>query len=134
MTPAATCPYMAEPWFALLAAHCASKRHYEVAAQLGISTTALSMVLRGHGPYGTGAAGTARIAQRVQHAFGTRECPHLTRESEGAQPVFIDAARCRRIAHRAPPTQSPRDMQHWRACRQCPHFQPATSPTKEVTP
>ena len=126
--------YMREACFALLAAQCTKQRHYAVAAQLGISTTALSLVLRGHGPYGTGAASTARIAQRVLRAFGSYPCPHLTREAEVRQPVLVDAAFCRRTALTAPPTTSPRQMQLWRACRQCPMRPQRTSvPTPPIT-
>ncbi|MDH0420765.1 hypothetical protein N7405_15385, partial [Delftia tsuruhatensis] len=61
--------YQSEPWFALLDERTrqpgAVRAH--IAQRLGISRSALSQVLNGSGAYGSGAASTARIADRVQH-------------------------------------------------------------------
>lgn len=117
MSPALA--YMSEPWFALLQSRTEGQQRTQVAKQLGISAGALSQVLNGSGEYGKGTASTARIADKVVHTYGRYVCPHLTEEAGGEQQV-ITAEQCRGYAHRAAP-RTPRDMQHWQACRQCPH-------------
>ncbi|SDD57070.1 hypothetical protein SAMN05192589_107138 [Paracidovorax valerianellae] len=114
------CDYMQQPWFALLSSRCEGAKRTDVARQLGISGAALSQVLNGSGKYGEGKASTAHIASRVEHTFGRYTCPHLTEEA-GGEPQAVSAEQCRAFAHRSPPTGSPRAMQHWQACRQCPH-------------
>lgn len=117
MTPS----YMGEPWFVLLQARTGlGIVRARVAKKLGISAAALSQVLNGSGAYGSGAASTSRIAERVVHTFGRYACPHLSQES-GGEEVEITADQCKGYAHRAAPTGSPRDMQHWQACQQCKH-------------
>jgi hypothetical protein len=99
----------------------------QVARQLGISAAALSQVLNGSGCYGDGTAKTDRIADKVVHTFGRYSCPHLTAESGGDDQV-ITAEQCRSYAHREAPTSSPREMQHWQACRQCKHRDASAPP------
>lgn len=125
-------PYMQEPWFLLLTDRCKGAVRARIAAQLGISNTALSMVMNGTGPYGDGSASTTRFAERVVHTFGRYACPHLTAEAGGEECV-ITADQCRGYAHRSPPTGSPRAMQHWQACRHC-HHREASAPPIEKTP
>lgn len=125
-------PYMQEPWFLLLTDRCKGAVRARIAAQLGVSNTALSMVINGTGPYGDGSASTARFAERVVHTFGRYACPHLTAEAGGEECV-ITADQCRGYAHRPPPTGSPRAMQHWQACRQC-HHREASAPPVEKPP
>lgn len=124
-------PYMQEPWFELLLERCKGAVRARVAAQLGISSTALSMVINGTGPYGDGSASTLRIAERVRHTFGRYVCPHLTEEA-GGEPHEVTAEQCRAHAHCAPPTGSPRAMQHWQACRQCAHRAASAPPIERV--
>lgn len=112
--------YMNEGWFALLRSRCEGMSKASIARQLDISGGALSQVLNATGKYGTGEASTSRIADRVVHTFGRYSCPHLSEEAGGVEQV-ITAEQCRAFAHRAAPTGSPRDMQHWQACRVCPH-------------
>lgn len=128
------CQYMHEPWFALLGSRTEGTPRSHVARQLGISPAALSQVLNGSGKYGTGEASTAHIAERVAHTFGRYCCPHLTAEAGGEEQV-VSAEQCRAFAHRPAPTGSPRDMQHWQACRQCPHKAASAPPVpREVIP
>lgn len=115
-----TLSYQQEPWFALLLSRTDGTQRSQVAKQLGISPATLSQVLNGSGLYGTGQASTERIADKVTHTFGRYTCPHLTEEAAG-EPQVVTAEQCRGYAHSAPPTGSPRAMQHWQACRQCPH-------------
>ena len=122
-----TCPYMSAPWFALLRQRCEGAVQTHIARQLGISATTLNMVLNGTGPYGSGAAKTDRVADRVLHTFGRYPCPHLTEEAGGEERV-VTAEQCRAYAHRPAPTAGPRDMQHWQACRQCKHLAASAPP------
>ena len=121
--------YMSEAWFALLRSRVdqpgAVRAH--IAKLLGIGPAALSQVLNASGQYGTGAASTERIANRVIHTFGRYECPHLTDEAGGVAQV-ITAEQCRSYAHRAAPT-APREMKHWQACHQCKHMAMSAPPT-----
>lgn len=113
--------YQNEPWFALLKGVCERMQRKQVAATLGVSAPTLSQVLNASGKYGTGEAGTDKVAERVIHHFGRYECPYLT-EQNGHSEV-IDADTCRTHAHRSAPVGSPRAMQHWQACNQCVHKQ-----------
>ena len=124
-------PYMLEPWFLLLTERCQGAVRKRIAEQLGISSTALSMVINGTGPYGAGSASTERFAERVVHTFGRYACPHLTAEAGGEECV-ITADQCRGHAHRPPPTGSPRAMQHWQACRQCHHREASAPPVERI--
>lgn len=121
MSPA----YMLEPWYELLRTACAGSSRSALAQQLGVAAPTISLVLNGRGLYGTGAASTARIAERVVHLLGSYACPHLS-EQHGTEWV-ITGAQCRAYAHRAPPTGSPRDLAHWQACRSCMH-RPLSAP------
>ena len=126
--------YMSESWFVLLLTRCNGTPRSKVALQLGISPAALSQVLNASGKYGTGEASTERIAERVTHTFGRYACPHLTGEMGGEEQV-ITADQCRAFAHRPAPTGSPRDMQHWQACRTCPHKAASAPPVaREAKP
>ena len=120
-------PYMSESWFELLQKRTEGQKRTQVAKTLGISPATLSQVLNGSGEYGKGTASTARVADKVIHTFGRYVCPHLT-EEEGGDERVITAEQCRAIAHRSPPTASPRDMQHWQACRKCPHREASAPP------
>jgi hypothetical protein len=124
--------YMQADWYLLLQQRCQGAVQGQIAKALGISGTALSMVLNGTGPYGDGSASTVRIADRVRHTYGRYVCPHLTEES-GGEPQDVTAEQCRAYAHCPPPTGSPRAMQHWQACRQCAH-RAASAPPVERTP
>nr|WP_315237680.1 hypothetical protein [uncultured Albidiferax sp.] len=114
--------YMAEPWFALMQAACAASSRKEVAVALAVSPPVVSQVLNATGKYGAGLAKTDKLAERVLHTYGRYPCPHLTEQSATpAEPVVVTADECRAYAHRPAPAGSPRDMQHWQACLQCPH-------------
>ena len=130
MTPPLS--YQQEPWFALLLSRTQGTPRNQIVKQLGISPATLSQVLNGSGEYGKGKASTARIADKVLHTFGRYTCPHLTEEA-GGEPQTVTAEQCRAFAHSPPPTGSPRAMQHWQACRRCPHRE-ASAPPVERSP
>lgn len=123
-------PYMDEAWFALLEQACRQSSRTEMARRLGVAQPTVCQVLNGSGLYGTGQAGTARIAEKVVHLLGQYACPHLS-EQNGMQRV-ISADECRVYAHRNPPIGSPRDLAHWQACRKCPHFALSAPPAERV--
>ncbi len=116
-----TVTYQQQPWFALLERTCDAMPRKQVAEILGVSAPTLSQVLNASGKYGTGEAGTDKVAERVVHHFGRYECPYLTEQN--GQSHVIDADDCRFHAHRPAPIGSPRDLQHWQACNQCIHKQ-----------
>lgn len=128
--------YRTEPWFALLEGAAKSMSRKDVATALGVSPPVISQVLNGKGKYGTGQASTERVAERVLHTFGRFPCPHLGEQSGfGPDSHVITAEQCRAYAHRAAPTGSPRDMQHWQACQTCPHKAHTAPPQpREVKP
>lgn len=111
--------YRNQPWFALLQEVSSRMQRKQVATILDVSPPTLSQVLNSSGKYGTGEAKTDKVAERVIHHFGRYECPYLTEQN--GQSEVIDADTCRTHAHRAAPAGSPRDMQFWQACNQCPH-------------
>jgi hypothetical protein len=129
----AMAPYMAEPWFRLLRDACGQLGSAEMARRLGVSGPLISQVLNASGLYGSGAASTARLAERVMHTLGSYECPHLC-EQYGASRV-ISAAQCRAYAHRPPPTGSPLDLAHWQSCQACGHRALSAPPQpREIKP
>lgn len=114
-----TADYRDEQWFEVLQVALKGRQRKDIAAELGISAPALSQVLNRSGKYGSGAARTDRIAERVVHVYGRYECPHLSEQAGEVRIVTGDD--CRIYAHRPAPIGSPRDMQHWQACNACAH-------------
>lgn len=129
--PVKVMPYMDDPRFAMLQAACEREDQRKVAARIGCSDSVISQVMRGTGAYGSGAASPARLFDKVEHKFGSYECPHLTEVY--SEPRVITAAECRAYAHRATaPTSSPGLMDHWRACAACPHKPLSAPPVPKV--
>lgn len=97
-------------WFELLvkaaAAHPAGIQG--VADDLGVSRTAISLVLGGKYP-----ARTNKIAAKVIDQYARHTCPHTG--------VEISHAECRSLSTSAVPTSSPQAMRYWRVCRTCNH-------------
>ena len=79
-----------------------------VAERVGLSRTAVSLLLDGKYP-----ASTARVEQKIFAALGRVQCPHLA--------VEISSAECAIYHGVDAPTSSPLAMRHWRACQECPH-------------
>lgn len=106
-------------WFELLQKAVAEHKRgvAGVAEQIGVSRTSLSLILGGKYP-----AKTDRIAARVLNTYARTACPHLGET--------LTQAQCRGFAIRSAPTNSPRDMRHWRACQGCP-LKPAHPPEGE---
>lgn len=97
-------------WLALLtnAAEAHERGIAGVAEELDVSRTSISLVLSGKYP-----AKTDKIEARVLQTYARVACPHLI------ETITIHI--CRSHAERAAPTNSPREMRHWRACQNCPH-------------
>lgn len=95
-------------WLALLtnAAENHERGIAGVAEELDISRTAISLAINGKYP-----AKTDKIAAKVMELYARVDCPHLTEN------ISINA--CRAHALRTAPTNSPREMRHWRACQTC---------------
>lgn len=95
-------------WFELLqqAVESHPRGRAGVADQIDVSRTTISLVLASKYP-----ASTDHIATRVLDTYARISCPHLD--------TTITQAQCRDFAIRSAPTNSPRDMRHWRACQGC---------------
>ena len=124
-------------WVAILRADIAVTGSIsKTARRVGVSRPALSQILNGIGPYGSGKASTAKVEEKVMRTIGLVTCPFLS--GYHAEPRRITGLQCREYAYRPnPPTNIPREMQHWRACRDCDKrvepAVPATTVTVEKT-
>ncbi len=96
-------------WLDLLESAVAARGQAAVARELGYSPTTLSLVRRGRYP-----GGTDRIEARVLQVLGDVACPFLNQT--------IPTSQCRRTSLAPVPTSNPKALQHWSACRSCPHF------------
>lgn len=97
-------------WRSLLIAAVEASSKARVAAELGVSRTAVSLVVSDKYP-----ADTRHIANRVLDVYGRIACPHLGTD--------ISQAQCKSYYSSQPPTSSPRAMKHWRACQNCKNNQ-----------
>ena len=79
-----------------------------IARMCGISTSSLSLLIRGLYP----ARDLDAMERRVMAALGRVECPHLGRP--------LDAPDCLAYRDQPIPTSDPVKLRHWRACQACP--------------
>ncbi len=93
-------------WMELLKSAIEKSTMTIVAEQLGVSRTAISLVVNGKYP-----SRTDRIEQRVTEVFGRVDCPYLQ--------THIRQSECRDYSASSIPTSSPRALRHWRACQGC---------------
>lgn len=98
-------------WMDLLRAAIEKSTMTIVAEQLGVSRTAISLVVNGKYP-----SSTNRIEAKVLEVFGKVECPYLQ--------THIRQSECRDYSASSIPTSSPRALRHWRACQACPNNHP----------
>lgn len=94
-------------WHAILAQAVSTSSRAQVARDLGVSRTAVSLILAGKYP-----GQTNRMAARIMDRYGRVACPYLERE--------VTPAECARYG-REIPTASPDALRHWRACQGCEH-------------
>lgn len=95
-------------WLELLTEAVKNSSKAKVAAELGISRTAISLVMHGKYP-----ASTEKIEALVLNHYSRVECPHLCKS--------IQVTECRQHCANEAPTSSPRAMRFWRACQSCPN-------------
>jgi hypothetical protein len=89
------------------------------AEAMGVSRSAVSLILKGRYPAKDSSAMEARI-----RGLGGIDCPHLGRS--------VTPGHCRATALGPCPTHTPEALAAWRACRGCPHRPPA--PPSPATP
>lgn len=113
----------APDWMHLLHADVAHTGSISATARrVGVDRSALSGLLNqtDSSPYVNGKSSTASLAAKVRATIGLLECPFLSQEYGEARK--LSGLECRGFACiPTPPTQSPRAMQHWRACQGCRH-------------
>lgn len=93
-------------WLNLLRDEVSATTIQATATRLGVSRTAVSLVLSDKYP-----AKTDRIAQRVIDVLGAVNCPALEES--------IPPERCLGYRTMRAPTHNPIAMRHWRACQRC---------------
>jgi len=91
----------------LLAAEAAATNRTAAAQRIGMSRTAVSLILSNK----YDSPSTAHVERRVMEVLGQIDCPAL-----GEQ---LTVERCQGFYQRQAPTHNPMAMQHWRACQQC---------------
>lgn len=94
-------------WTDLLADAVKNSSKQRVANALGVSRTAISLIMSNKYP-----ASKQHIAHKVLEVYGRIQCPYLGTE--------ITQAECRTNRTRTAPNNSPREMKFWRACQTCP--------------
>jgi plasmid maintenance system antidote protein VapI len=102
-------------WLELLTDAVRAGNRAEVARRLGVSRSAVSLLLAGRYP-----GKTKRMADRVYAAYGkdVHLCPHLGRP--------VTEKECTSNAGRMP-TSSPAALRQWRICRACEQRRNPTS-------
>lgn len=95
-------------WVRLLAAEVEQSNRTRAGERIGMSRSAVSLVLSNRYP----SPSTAAVERRVVAALGALECPALG--------STISVVECQSYREREAPTHNPPAMQHWKACRHCP--------------
>lgn len=95
-------------WQKLLLDAVKASTKKQVADQLGVSRSTISLIVNGKYP-----ASSDHVAKLVMEKLGQVDCPHLGRT--------ITQAECRENSARQTPNNSPREMKFWRACQACPN-------------
>jgi hypothetical protein len=98
---------MTKDWLTLLSEAVGVSNRAEVAKDLGVSRTAVSLLLLGKYP-----GKTDRMAARILERYSSVECPHTGKS------VMPD--HCRKFTGQVP-SSSPAALRQWRACRACQH-------------
>lgn len=96
-----------EHWLELLKARAEATSKAAVALELGVSRTAVSLVLAGKYP-----GKTDRMRERVLEMLSRVRCPY----SGG----MVSPADCAEMAGKMP-TSSPGALRWWRRCQRCEH-------------
>ncbi len=104
----------APDWIELLRAErLKGKSIAEIAREIGMKRSSLSLLINGKYPAGL-AKVTAKYGPKVLMRYRNQvACPHLGRG--------IGTAECARHASAPMTMSSPAKLRHWRACQSCPH-------------
>lgn len=94
-------------WLTLLREAVSVSSRAEVARELDLSRTTISLVLSEKYP-----GKTDRVAARVLRVFGQVKCMHTAE--------LVTPTVCLDFAARRPPVNNPLALTHWRACQTCP--------------
>ena len=93
----------------LLGAEVARSNMTKTGQRIGMSRTAVSLVLANRYP----SPSTAGVERRVMDVLGRLECVALGE--------VVTASECQSYREKAAPTHNPMAMHHWRACQHCPN-------------
>lgn len=93
----------------LLAREVEQSSRTRAGERIGMSRTAVSLVLINRYPAST----TAGVERRVIEALGRIDCV--------AVGEVVTATQCQSYREKPAPTHNPHAMQGWRACQHCPH-------------
>ncbi|MBA4289369.1 MAG: hypothetical protein C0439_10400 [Pseudomonas sp.] len=91
----------------LLGAEVARSNMTKTGQRIGMSRTAVSLVLANRYP----SPSTAGVERRVMDVLGRLECVALGE--------VVTSAQCQSYREKAAPTHNPSAMQNWRACQFC---------------
>jgi hypothetical protein len=92
----------------LLAAEVAVSNKTKASQRIGMSRTAVSLILDNR----YSSPSTAGVERRVMETLGRIECVALGEE--------INSDQCQSYREKPAPTHNPQAMQYWRACQHCP--------------
>ncbi|MFJ2712221.1 hypothetical protein ACIOZM_15215 [Pseudomonas sp. NPDC087346] len=92
----------------LLATEVRATDRGKAAARIGMSRTAVSLILANKYP----SPSTGGVERRVMNVLGRIDCPAVSET--------VTVEQCQSYRDRPPPTHNPQAMQHWRACQHCP--------------
>lgn len=96
-------------WVTLLANEVESSNRTKAAERIGISRTAVSLLLANR----YSSPSTAGMERRILAALGGIYCP--------AHNEMISTEQCRAYRDRPAPTHNPMAMRVWRVCQSCEH-------------
>lgn len=102
--------YQNERWFQLMADAVKATSKQSVADRIGVSRTAISLIINGKYP-----ADTKHIAEKVMVLLDRWHCPYLGTD--------ITAEDCSSTHSGSTPSHDPARLAHRRMCRTCDHNQ-----------
>jgi hypothetical protein len=91
----------------LLAAEVAASTKIEAGKRIGMSRTAVCLILANR----YRSSSTAGVERRVMEALGRLNCVALDN--------VVTNEQCQSYRKKPAPTHNPQTMQHWRACQDC---------------
>lgn len=93
----------------LLAAEVAASNKTKASQRIGMSRTAVSLILANR----YASPSTAGVERRVMETLGRIDCVALDE--------VINTDQCQSYREKPAPTHNPQAMQQWRACQHCTH-------------